>query len=150
MHANQLVVPVMAALTAAAAHGSDIVLSDWLMQPLGGIDFVGKVRDRNASAKPFIPIIMMCGYTERSHVFKARDAGITEFLAIPVSTKLLYERLVHVILRPRPFVDAPKFFGPDRRRKEDPYRTGEERRVSQPDIIDESVPDGVALDTAAG
>ncbi len=138
------------ALNSGVLEKVDIVLSDWLMEPIGGIDFVRKLRDRNNSVKPFVPIIMMCGFTERKHVIKARDTGITEFLSIPISSKLLYERVVHVVQHPRPFVDAPGFFGPDRRRKEDRYHTGGERRVSQPDIIDENVPDGVALDMATG
>ncbi len=140
----------MKAINSGVLDQVDIVLSDWLMEPIGGIDFVRKVRDRNASTKPFVPIIMMCGFTERKQVITARDCCINEFLSIPISSKLLYQRLVHVVQNPRPFVDAPSFFGPDRRRKESRYYTGAERRVSQPDIIEENVPDGVALDMATG
>ncbi len=125
---------------------ADIVVSDWLMEPMGGIDFVRAVRDRSSSTKPYIPVVMMCGFTETTHVIAARDAGTSEFLAIPVSPRALYERLLHVIHHPRPFVDAPGFFGPDRRRKTLPGYSGPERRTDEPFVIDDIAPDPPAPD----
>ena len=59
----------------------------------------------------------------------ARDAGITEFLAKPVSSKALYQRIVSVIANPRPFIKTKTYFGPDRRRNINPGAyTGPERR----------------------
>lgn len=133
------------ALASGRLERCDIILSHWLMEPISGIEFVRRVRNRSSSPKPFAPVIMICGATTIRYVGEARDAGVTEFLSVPFSPKLLYERLVHVIHHPRPFVDAPGFFGPDRRRKKDRYYKGEERRVSQPHIIDESPPEGDAL-----
>ena len=46
----------------------------------------------------------------------------------PVSAEKLAQRLLYIIDRPRPFVKAPGFFGPDRRRKVEEFK-GEEKRI---------------------
>ena len=58
----------------------------------------------------------MTGHSEKSRVTEARDAGVTEFVAKPVKAQTLLTRIEAVILRPRPFVRSPSYFGPDRRR----------------------------------
>jgi DNA-binding response OmpR family regulator len=57
-------------------------------------------------------------------VVDARDAGVTEFVAKPLTAKAVLERIQAVIYRPRPFVRTPNYFGPDRRRREDPGFNG--------------------------
>jgi len=111
---------------------ADIVLCDMHMQPLDGIEFTRLVRNAKDSPSIYVPIIMMTGYTERHRVVEARDAGVTEFLAKPLSAKGLYERLIEVIERPRPFVRTPTFFGPDRRRKQVSFRGPDRRRAPDP------------------
>ena len=59
---------------------------------------------------------MLTGHTEKARVTAARDAGITEFLAKPISAKALYQRIVNVVANPRPFIKTKTYFGPDRRR----------------------------------
>jgi hypothetical protein len=61
-------------------------------------------------------------------VIKARDAGVTEFLAKPISAKALYNRILHIILNPRPFIKTETYFGPDRRRNVNAKYSGPERR----------------------
>lgn len=108
---------------------ADIVLCDMLMQPLDGIEFTRLVRNAKDSPNIYVPIIMMTGYTERFRVLEARDAGVTEFLAKPLSARGLHSRIIEVIAHPRPFVRTPSYFGPDRRRKQLPLK-GPERRVA--------------------
>jgi two-component system, chemotaxis family, chemotaxis protein CheY len=69
---------------------------------------------------------MVTGHTEKARVTAARDAGITEFLAKPISAKALYQRVVNVVANPRPFIKT--YFGPDRRRNVNPNYVGPERR----------------------
>ena len=106
----------------------DIVFVDWAMTGLTGIDFAKKVRTENISRNPFVPIIMLTGHTSLEHVQEARDAGINEFLAKPVSVKGILTRLVAVIEQPRPFVRTENYFGPCRRRRTMEYQ-GPERRA---------------------
>ena len=76
------------------------------------------------------PVRMMprCRQLLRARVTVARDAGVTEFLAKPISAKALYERIFNVVANPRPFVKTKTYFGPDRRRNVNPNYAGPERR----------------------
>lgn len=105
----------------------DVVITDFAMSPMDGIAFTRKVRLAPDTPNPYLPIVMVTGYTERRRIFQARDAGVTEIVAKPLSTLVLYNRFVAVIERPRPFVRTDGFFGPDRRRRQVPYE-GEDRR----------------------
>ena len=96
---------------------ADIVVTDWHMEPLDGLDFVRMVRNNDDSPNPYVPIIMLTGHTELQRVIESRDAGINEFLAKPLSAKALYQRIVTIIENPRPFIRTENYFGPCRRRK---------------------------------
>lgn len=96
----------------------DLVLLDWEMMPVDGLNFLRRVRHDPASPNPYLPIIMVTGYADRPHVFAARDNGVNEYVIKPISAKALLDRIQAVVERPRRFVRIGKFFGPDRRRKE--------------------------------
>ena len=95
---------------------SDLIITDALMEPMDGLEFTRKIRDGEADIDPFIPIIMVSGQTEMNFIVHARDAGITEFLAKPISARSVYFRICKVISHPRSFIRIENFFGPDRRR----------------------------------
>jgi CheY-like chemotaxis protein len=116
----------------------DIVLSDWMMEPMNGLDFVRALRTAPDSPNPFVPIIMLTSHTELHRVMAARDAGITEFLAKPISATTLYGRICSVIEKPRSFVKAAEYKGPDRRRRRDPYQAGAGRRETDQVAAEES------------
>lgn len=107
---------------------ADIVILDWVMSPEDGIEFTRHVRSKTESPNPFLPIIMLTGHTETVRIEQARDAGVTEFLSKPVSVKGLAQRIINIIDKPRQFVHSPSYFGPTRRRHNDPNYTGLERR----------------------
>jgi CheY-like chemotaxis protein len=106
----------------------DIVLSDLSMKPVDGIDFARAVRQSHDSPNPFVPIIMITGHTERHRVESARDVGVTEFLAKPITAQNLYQRIAEIVERPRAFVRCGDYFGPDRRRRRDEAHPGPWRR----------------------
>lgn len=112
---------------------ADVIICDWNMQPLDGLDFVRMVRTGSDSPNPFVPIIMLTGHTEMNRVMEARDCGVHEFLAKPISAKQLYARIRSIIENPRTFVRAGLYFGPDRRRRENPHYNGKERRKENKD-----------------
>lgn len=76
---------------------------------------------------------MLTGHTEMHRVIEARDAGVHEFLAKPISAKGLYSRVKSIIERPRPFIRAGLYFGPDRRRRQIDWK-GSERRKNSVDL----------------
>jgi len=106
----------------------DLVLSDLSMKPMDGIDFTRDVRQSPRSANPFLPVIMVTGHTERHKVEAARDAGVTEFIAKPVTAQNLFTRIAEIVERPRAFVRCESYFGPDRRRKAQEDYAGPWRR----------------------
>ncbi len=108
----------------------DLVITDWSMGKNSGLDFVRKIRTDLDSPNPYVPIIMLTAHTEMKRVQTARDAGVSSFLAKPMSAQSLYKRLVSLIEDKRPFVRCVDFFGPDRRFKSDPGFTGEDRRAA--------------------
>lgn len=106
----------------------DFIVVDYQMDILDGADFVRLVRNAEDSANPYIPIIMLTAYSERSRVEAARDAGVTEFLAKPVNAIDLYRKVASIINSPRPFIRTSNYFGPDRRRHDTGNFNGDERR----------------------
>lgn len=90
----------------------DVVILDWEMPGLDGAGFVRMVRSPETFAYPNIPIIMLTGHGERSRVVEAMEIGVNEFLLKPVSSKALRDRLVSVLINPRPVVKTGNYYGP--------------------------------------
>jgi CheY-like chemotaxis protein len=119
------------AMKVLAAFGPDIVITNWEMSPMNGLEFVRRVRTHPDSANPLVPIIMVTGHAEMKRVIEARNAGINEFLTKPLSAKALHGRIVRIIEKPRVFVRCDGYFGPDRRMQAMDYE-GPERRLHAP------------------
>ena len=109
-------------------HQVDLVLADLRLPVIDGIEFTSLVRNSNDSPDPFVPIIMITAHSEREKVEAARDAGVTEFICKPLTANTLYQRITSVAESRRPFVRTANYFGPDRRRRNDPGYKGPERR----------------------
>ena len=104
------------ALTEINAFDPDIVITDWQMEPMDGMTLVKIIRYSSEPVIRHLPIIMLTGHANATRVQQARDSGIHEFLAKPVSAKSLLARLLNVMGNPRPFMRTDQYFGPDRRR----------------------------------
>ncbi len=105
----------------------DLILCDWTPD-LDGMAFLTQIRQHEDSPNSFIPVLVCTANTEYQHVCTARDNGMTEFLAKPVSAKTIYSRICAVVENHRPFIRIPDFFGPDRRRHLIGDHGGEDRR----------------------
>lgn len=116
----------------------DLLLIDWLIKPINGIDLAMKIRMDSLSPNPFVPIILMTGFSEKRRVIEARDTGVTEFLVKPYTANDLYRRIDQIIMKPRQFVKSMNFFGPDRRRKFIDDETTPKRRVDDSKASDPS------------
>ncbi|MBL4803502.1 MAG: response regulator [Alphaproteobacteria bacterium] len=106
----------------------DIIIIDWDMAPVNGIELTKKIRNDKASVYPQVPIIMLTGYNSKKHVELARDNGITEFLTKPFTAEDVAKRISSVVNRPRDFIQCNKFVGPDRRRRRASNYNGPDRR----------------------
>lgn len=109
-------------------HNSDIILTDWLMRPMDGMQLTREIRKNPLSPNRMVPIILITGYSAWQRVEEARDSGVTEFLVKPFTANDLARRIVHVINAPRDFIETQDFFGPDRRRRVNPNYRGPFRR----------------------
>src|ERR1700704_2457826 len=105
-----------AAMEALRERKIDLVLTDLAMAPMDGLELTRHVRNDEKSPNPLVPIIMITGHTEKYRVEAARDAGVTEFLAKPITAHNLFARITEILERPRAFVRCDNYFGPDRRR----------------------------------
>ncbi len=105
----------------------DLIIVDQNMRPVNGTEFARALRRTSENCFD-TPIIMLTAHTERSVVESARDAGIDEILAKPISAKALLVRINAVTHERRPFVRSASYVGPDRRRRNDPHYRGPRQR----------------------
>jgi two-component system, chemotaxis family, chemotaxis protein CheY len=96
----------------------DLVLVDWMMPSVDGMQFLTGVRGDKMSQIRAVPIIMVTAYSEIWRVHEARDAGANEFVVKPFSARTLFGKIRTLVDTPRPYIDIPDgYFGPDRRRR---------------------------------
>ena len=116
-----------AALNVLNSFPADVIFTDYMMEPMTGMELIDEIRQGNTRVDRFCPIIVVSAYTEIREILMARDAGATEFLAKPFSANLVYYRLKAIVESPRTFVESKEFFGPDRRRREAESETTDRR-----------------------
>tara|TARA_B100000315_G_scaffold236682_1_gene252741 strand:+ start:11043 stop:11561 length:519 start_codon:yes stop_codon:yes gene_type:complete len=104
----------------------DIIFASWT--PMSDIIHLFKnIRHSPNENLSEIPIIAITSYTEKKYVIAARDLGMSEYLALPLSAKSIYARICKLIENPRQFVRSENYCGPDRRVKKIVF-PGEDRR----------------------
>jgi two-component system chemotaxis response regulator CheY len=69
----------------------DMVLLDWNMPGLSGIDFLRKVRSMEQYKN--IPIIMITSEAAKLNVIEAIKAGATAYITKPVDTKIFMDKI---------------------------------------------------------
>jgi two-component system, chemotaxis family, chemotaxis protein CheY len=106
----------ISALDAIRTWGPDVVILDWEMPLLSGAELVRIVRSPGVFPTPDLPIIMLSGHGERWRVVEAVRLGVHEYLIKPVSAKALYDRLVAIVVEPRPVVQLGDYYGPEPRK----------------------------------
>lgn len=105
----------------------DVLLTELHLPPRSGLELIRTVRKGKTRAHKQMPILVMSAMSAKEHVFEARDAGVTEFIAKPYGVEGFYRRMVGIVARPRAFVENNEYFGPDRRRRQVPFN-GPDRR----------------------
>ncbi len=118
----------------------DLVISDWVMDPIDGATLLRWIRRHKESPDRFLPFMMVSAYSEKHRVQTALDLGVNEFLAKPFSVASVLQHLFAVIQDNRRYVRTNTFFGPDRRRHLN--SVDEDRRFvhnTQEDAIDKGI-----------
>ena len=109
----------LAALDAIRSVNPDVMVMDWDMPLMDGREVMRIVRSPGVHPKANLPIIMLTDIGLQSRVTAAIRLGVHEFLVKPISPKTLQQRLLGIILNPRPMVRAGKFYIPMPRRRVD-------------------------------
>lgn len=71
-----------------------LVISDWNMPKLSGLDFLKKVRASQEFAQ--LPFVLLTSETERDQVTDAIMAGVNQYIVKPFSPKTFTEKLQSV------------------------------------------------------
>jgi CheY-like chemotaxis protein len=112
----------------------DMILCDWVMAPVDGPMLLKWLRRHKDSPDRFMPFVMVSAQAEEERVREARDLGANEFLAKPFSINTIANKLLQLVDRPRPFVYTRSYFGPDRRRAQQPITFANRRHATKETI----------------
>jgi two-component system chemotaxis response regulator CheY len=105
----------VAALDVIRSANPDVAFIDWDLPVLSGPQVIKIVRSPDVFPKPHLPIIMLTACALRSNVAEAVRLGVHEFLLKPTSPCALRDRLLSIIVKPRPMVQIGKFYVPEPR-----------------------------------
>jgi two-component system response regulator MtrA len=91
-----------AGLVAAATgdddgHLPDLILVDWMMPKMSGIDVCRALRDDPATAR--IPVILLTANAQESDVERGFAAGVDDYIAKPFSPREMLGRIQAVLAR---------------------------------------------------
>jgi len=102
----------LAALEVIRTRDPDVMILDWDMPVLNGIEVARIVRSPGLFPRPNLPIIMLSNRSEQRNVVEAMRAGVHEFLVKPTSSRALRDRLLSISVNPRPMMRLGKYYVP--------------------------------------
>jgi len=117
------------ALKLAGSVEPDVIFTEMAAEKLDGVEFTKRLRRSTLTCRQ-APVIMTTAQATAAGILAARDAGVHEFLRKPFTVKDLVRRLEAVTLRPRDWIEAVDYIGPDRRRFNSGDYTGKLKRRS--------------------
>ncbi len=77
-----------------------LILLDWMMPGISGIDFARKLRRNPETAN--IPIIMLTAKTEEDNIIRGLESGADDYLTKPFSPRELVARIKALLRRSHP------------------------------------------------
>jgi two-component system, chemotaxis family, chemotaxis protein CheY len=111
----------VAALDTIRTANPDVAILDWEMPLVSGQDLIRIIRSPGVFPKPDLPIILLMAGADRLRVTEAIRLGVHEFLCKPTSPVALRDRLMSILLKPRPMVQIGKYYLPKLRRAASQY-----------------------------
>lgn len=102
----------LAALEVIRTRDPDVMVLDWDMPVLNGLEVARIVRSPGLFPRPNLPIIMLSNRSEQRYVIEAMRAGVHEFLVKPTSSRALRDRLLSIVFKPRPMMRLGKYYVP--------------------------------------
>lgn len=71
----------------------NLVISDWNMQPMSGIDFLKYLRSQGNT----VPFILVTAENKTENVIEAKQAGVNNYIIKPYNAVTLKSKLVSVL-----------------------------------------------------
>ena len=99
----------LAALEVTCTRDPEVMFLDWDIPVLRGMEAMRIARSPGAFPRPNLPIIMLTNHGQRSTVIEAFRGRAHEFLLKPTSPKALGDRLMSIVIKPRPMVKLGKY-----------------------------------------
>lgn len=106
----------------------DLVIMDAQPGEMSAEELTREIRHGDNVPDDSVPIIMLSSMLVPGIVDEARDAGVTELLEKPLTPASLWHAIEMVVDKPRLFIRAESYVGPDRRRFIPLRYSGPERR----------------------
>lgn len=78
-------------------HAPDLILLDWMLPTVSGIDFARRLRKEDVSAE--IPIIMLTARADEDYKVQGLDAGVDDYMTKPFSMRELIARVKAILRR---------------------------------------------------
>ncbi len=72
-----------------------LVISDWNMEPMTGIELLRKVRADDALKH--IPFVMITAESKSKNVIAAKEAGVSNYIVKPFNAETLKNKLISVL-----------------------------------------------------
>ena len=118
------------ALDCIENHKPQLILTEYKGPEFDGLEMIASLR-RSDLADRMAPVILYTAEATVESIRGARDAGAHEFLRKPYTLKDLTKRIENVMLKPRDWIEAKAYVGPDRRRFNSEAYSGTRRRRSE-------------------
>jgi two-component system chemotaxis response regulator CheY len=75
-----------------------LVISDWNMQPMTGLDLLRQVRADSALQN--LPFIMITAESKTENVIAAKEAGVNNYIVKPFNAETLKAKIASVLAKP--------------------------------------------------
>ncbi|MCK5285235.1 MAG: response regulator [Alphaproteobacteria bacterium] len=73
-----------------------LIISDWNMEPMTGLDFLKKIRESDDVYKD-TPFIMITAESKTENVIAAKQAGVNNYIVKPFNAETLKNKMVAVL-----------------------------------------------------
>ena len=94
------------ALTILAQEHIDLVLTDYEMPMITGVDLTYMIRRSKELSNPAVPILMISSHTEKYRLEEAMHAGIAEYVVKPFAPAKLLHHVVRALRTAHPTLFA--------------------------------------------
>lgn len=115
--------------------GRELILLNWNEDWDGLIALVRTIRNKTTSPDPFVGIVVLSSTLSSARSRAALDAGVNSLVAVPFSAGHIISHVKYVTQKQWRFIDAPNYFGPDRR-VHDEMVDHDERRTGQCRVLE--------------